>query len=213
MKIVLPFTKIKPGVREALEETGWPWEEVDVSGDDDAYFRLFQRLWHEGEGWVNVEHDVLVRPDTLAELADCPHDWCAAPIPYLSNRRYGLGCVKFSDRLLEEFPDAIEQVAISAIVDVQSRTCWHCQAGDKRYCKDRHPTLSIEPIQLDKVHPPRHWCPMDSRISAILPRIGVQLHEHQELLGHYRDYEGIPQPTHGCSGSRRDEALFARPRV
>lgn len=208
MKIIAPFTKIAPGVAEALDATGWPWEAISVAGDDEAYFRLYQRLWHEGEGFIGVEHDVIVAPGTLTELAECPEDWCAAPIPYLTDVRYGLGCVKFSDHLLEEFPDAIEQVAISAIVDVRVATCWHCQQGDRRRCT--HGDLWIEPVPPDRAHPPYHWCPMDARISAILPRIGVQLHQHETPVGHYRDYEGLPQPSHGCSRSRPDAQLLAR---
>lgn len=200
MRIVLAHTSIKPGVREALDATGWKWEAIDVSGDDEAYFRLYQRLWHEGEGFIGIEHDVIVNPGTLTELADCPEDWCAAPIPYLTDRRYGLGCVKFSGRLLEEFPDAIEQVAISAIIDVRIRTCWHCQGGDRRYCKGRHPETVAEAVPPDPNHPPRHWCNMDALLSAILPRIGVKLHEHEGMVGHYRTYEGLPQPSHACCG-------------
>jgi hypothetical protein len=165
VKVVLPYTHIEPGVREALAATGWEWEEVDVSGSDENYWSLLHRLWQKGESIYNVEHDVLVRPDSLNELAACPEPWCGFAVPYLGGEYPGMCCVKFSAGIIAVCPDALDQVAT--------------MSSDK--------------------HPPKHWCSMDHFLQmVVLPATGYRKHVHWPALGHYRDYAGLPQPSHGC---------------
>ena len=57
-----------------------------------------------------VEHDIVVGPDTLAELDACPHDWCAFPYSYINGYHHGLGCTKFSAALIGRNPAAFRQV-------------------------------------------------------------------------------------------------------
>lgn len=69
----------------------------EVSGDPFAYWRLIRGLWATGEPFIVVEHDIVIRDDTLAELEACPHRWCAflyheAPGEPVS----GLGCAKLT---------------------------------------------------------------------------------------------------------------------
>jgi hypothetical protein len=68
-------------------------------------------LWSEGESFIVVEHDIVVRADTLEELENCPCEWCSFGAPYLGHVYHGLGCVKFSDTLISRHPKAMEQVA------------------------------------------------------------------------------------------------------
>jgi hypothetical protein len=62
------------------------------------------------EPFIVVEHDIVVRPETLRELRDCPEDWCSMPYPYLNEAEaWGMGCVKFSDRLIVRNPWIFQQ--------------------------------------------------------------------------------------------------------
>lgn len=111
VRVVVPFTRLTPSTVAALDATGRRWEPVDVSGSDDAYWTLLDRLWRSGGTFVVVEHDVVVRPGTIDELESCPSEWCAFPTVYLAGAHYGLGCCKFAGALTRRIPDALEQVA------------------------------------------------------------------------------------------------------
>jgi hypothetical protein len=171
--IVLPYTHISPGVREALTATGREWREVDVSGSDTAYWELLRDLWAEGKTFYSVEHDVIVRPDTFADLEACPEPWCGFLLPYLGGEYPGMGCVKFTDSIIAAVPDALIQSG-------------RMSNGN---------------------HPPGHWCSHDHFLQmVVLPAaVGHYKHVHGPALGHYREYEGLPQPSHGCVGSRMKE--------
>ncbi len=161
----MPFTSLAPGVVEALDATGWSYETVAVSGSDEAYYDLLSGLWADSEGWINVEHDVLVNPDTLDELADCPHDWCRFPVEYVNGPYPGLGCVKFSTEIVRRNPDAMVEVGLLS----------------------------------DGNHPRKFWCRLDGWLqSVVLPRAAENSHIHETVLAHVRDYDGQPQPSHGC---------------
>jgi hypothetical protein len=173
MKVVVPFTHIAPGVAEALDATGHAWEAVDVSGSDDAYWTLLADLWSQGSCFITVEHDVLVRPDTLAELEACPRPWCAFAVPYLGGEYPGLACVKFDSSIISAVPDALIQSG-------------RMSNGN---------------------HPQKHWCTTDHFLQmVVLPAaVGHYKHVHGPALGHFRDYDGLPQPSHGCCGTRVKE--------
>jgi hypothetical protein len=111
VKVYAPFTAFAPGVREALKATGHPVTEVYVGGRDDAYWELLNGLWSEGQSFIVVEHDIVVRAETFEELESCPYQWCSFGSPYFMGVYHGLGCVKFSDRLISRHPRAMEQVA------------------------------------------------------------------------------------------------------
>jgi hypothetical protein len=172
VKIVLAFTHIAPGVREALSATGRSWDEADVSASDIAYWELLRDLWAEGQTFYNVEQDVIVRPDTFDELEACPEPWCGFPVPYLGGEYPGMACVKFSSEIIAACPDAL----------------------------DRAGAMS------NGNHPPKHWCTTDHFLQrVVLPLTGHRQHVHHPALGHYRDYGEIPQPSHGCCGTRVKE--------
>jgi hypothetical protein len=80
---------------------------------DEGYWELLDACWSAGEEFIIVEQDIVVLPKTLDELELCPHDWCAAPYPYLDEpAAWGLGCTKFSDRIMARHPRIMEQVAM-----------------------------------------------------------------------------------------------------
>lgn len=109
--VVVPYVRIAPGVRDALRGTGWDWTEVFVGGSDDGYWKFLAGMWANGQTFVNVEHDVIVRPDTLDELDQCPEQWCSFPVPYMSGAYAGLACAKFGQPLIAAIPDALDRIA------------------------------------------------------------------------------------------------------
>ena len=106
MRVVVPHTNLRPETRDALTATGHSWTPVDVSGSDTRYWRLICDLWEAGEEFIVVEHDIVVRPDTLSELEACPSEWCAFGAPYFVGTHVGMGCVKFSASLIARAPMA-----------------------------------------------------------------------------------------------------------
>lgn len=111
MKVVVPHTRISPGVREGLKSTGRKWEEVFVGNSDEDYWGVLAVLWAKRETFCVVEHDVLVRHDTLDELENCPEAMCAFPVPYFwSPVAVSLACVKFSAEVIARHPDLMQRV-------------------------------------------------------------------------------------------------------
>lgn len=83
--------------------------EVVVLEDDYAYGRLLTRLWHLGQGFTLLEHDVVPWPGALDLLAKCPELWCGHNYPFAPNTiRGALGCVKFSTEFIQAHPDLPE---------------------------------------------------------------------------------------------------------
>ncbi len=111
MRVYLPFTDVAPGVREALRDAPMPITEVYVGARDEAYWELLNSLWEKGQTFAIVEHDIIVEPGTLKELAECSGEWCSFASPYFNGVYHGMGCVKFSDTLIARYPKAMEQVA------------------------------------------------------------------------------------------------------
>jgi hypothetical protein len=89
-------------------------------GDDSNYFKRLRREWFLRRGFINIEHDIVERETSFDELWACPHDWCAAPYPYLDRpRQFGLGCVKFSAALIARHPQMFDVIGT--------------------WCNDKHP--------------------------------------------------------------------------
>ena len=110
-KVLVPFTALRSETIVALANSDVAYEMVARPiVDDEGYFEALAEAWtptaeHMAEPFIVVEHDIVVRPETLRELRDCPEDWCSAPYPYLDKERaWGMGCVKFSDRLIVRNP-------------------------------------------------------------------------------------------------------------
>lgn len=116
-KVLVPFTCLRPETVVGLVDSE---VQAEITYrpilDDEGYFMALDEFWTPGEGkfpepFIVVEHDIVVRPETLGELRDCPEDWCAAPYPYLNHERaWGMGCVKFSDRLIARNPWLFQQI-------------------------------------------------------------------------------------------------------
>ena len=106
-KVLVPFTALRAETITALGESDIEYELVARPiTDDTGYFMALDENWtptltHEVQPFIVVEHDIIIRPETLRELRDCPEDWCSIPYPYLDKpEAWGMGCVKFTDRLI-----------------------------------------------------------------------------------------------------------------
>jgi hypothetical protein len=163
VKVYAPFTEFAPGVREAVKVTGHSVTEVYVGARDDAYWELLNGLWSEGQSFIVVEHDIVVRADTFAELESCPYRWCSFGAPYFWGVHHGLGCVKFNDALISRHPKAMEQVAAHP-PDEKHPPKHYCRldaylhealAGEYRHC---HETVLEHVRPYDGPPQPGHGC-------------------------------------------------------
>jgi hypothetical protein len=105
-RVICPFTSVRPVVKQVLSSYGLHVEYVDLTGDDDAYRKLLQRLWNEARTVVIVEHDILPWPGAVEELYSCSCAWGA--YTYKLHGGYGifhgLGCAKLSTELMKATP-------------------------------------------------------------------------------------------------------------
>ena len=111
MKIVVPYTDLHSVTEKALRMTGRKFRKVDVSKDDEAYWRLLSKLWAEGEDFCIVEQDIVVNPGVFDEFEDCPNEWAANSYPFCHKIAEGLGCTRFSGSLTRRFPEILDEVA------------------------------------------------------------------------------------------------------
>jgi hypothetical protein len=99
VKVIMPVAIKYPEAQVALlRSRGRNTIDFEHVGHNQyAYWNLFVTLWREGEPFVLVEHDIVVRPSTIQQLEDCPRPWCGfvyheAPGEPVA----GLGCTKFT---------------------------------------------------------------------------------------------------------------------
>jgi hypothetical protein len=107
--VIQPYTRLLPEVVQALD--GWDVAFVDVSGSDESYWELLASMWAKAATFIVIEQDVVVRPDSIAELERCHHPWCSFQVPYVGRLYAGLSCAKFSAGLIARHPDAIDRIA------------------------------------------------------------------------------------------------------
>lgn len=86
------------------------WARI-APGDDTAYARLLADAWRAPGDLVVVEHDVGIRPGVIAELLACPRPWCGFSYPVGDVLLVALGCTKFSAKLREQLPAAMDAAA------------------------------------------------------------------------------------------------------
>jgi len=75
-----------------------------VMNDRHHYGRLFTELWQTGAGFTLVEHDVVPWPGALAQLDTCSEECCAFQYPNAGSWAMSLGCIRFSDSLVQRIP-------------------------------------------------------------------------------------------------------------
>lgn len=109
----VPYTAVHPvTVDAAPKDAVW----VDVSSSTEAYFSALHHIWAQGETFALLEHDVVCRPDVIAELEACPEPWCLYGYADICHPecqeawRNQLGCTRFREELIAAVPDAISSI-------------------------------------------------------------------------------------------------------
>ena len=80
-------------------------ETHSYEGDDTfAYCDHIEKLWGEGKGFINLEHDVVPWPGGLDELWNCEQPCCRFQYPVFppGSHSKGIGCVKFSEEVVQK---------------------------------------------------------------------------------------------------------------
>jgi hypothetical protein len=111
LRVIVPHTKLHEETVKALDR--WSTVEpefIDVSRSNEAYYEALRDVWNCAQGFVVVEHDICIGPETIDSLTNCSDLWCV--FPYWINDGYatGLGCTKFSTELIEAVPDLFDVV-------------------------------------------------------------------------------------------------------
>lgn len=102
-------------------------EEVPCTGPHD-YGDSLKRLWDKGEGFINLEHDVVPWPGALTEMWECRRGWCALPlIVHGCENQTNFGCVKFSGDFLKATKDIWDAYPRNDIFDWRSLDGWFYQ--------------------------------------------------------------------------------------
>jgi hypothetical protein len=113
----MPFTAAGRSERAvaALLEQAPHAELVDVSAGPTSYHDLWRDLWHAGEDFAMVEHDVILAPGTIAALDACPWPWCSVPAEHgwMSTTTAGWGaaalcCNRWRAQVLTANPDVLD---------------------------------------------------------------------------------------------------------
>lgn len=92
-----------------------------VGYSDTAYWEMMNTLWLEGNDFIVVEQDIVPPADVIPSLDVCPYWFCVANYRYNSRNAHlygggsnpgwlgGLGCCRFSHKLMERYPGAIQR--------------------------------------------------------------------------------------------------------
>lgn len=180
MRVICCYTRVRqsgrssfhPLTEAALKRYAPQTEWIDVSGSADAYARSLCRLWTEGDGFLNVEHDIEINAQTIRQAVYCPQLWCIWPylgpgfqhhnLPAQDAFLYrSLGCVRFHRKLLLAEPDLM---------------------------------LKATGISHGEEFRPAHWIRMDAEVSPLLLGRGYQPHIHWPQVIHHHLYE-----PYGCA--------------
>ena len=168
MKIVVPYTRLRRGVIDALVVHAKTFTLVNVAASDEAYFDLLANLWGAAKTFVLVEHDIVVNETTIDELKVCDHDWCAMGFPYRGEEKaYSLACTKFSAELIRKYPDLMEIVGqMSDSMHDPMHWCrldmWMFMVLDQ-LGETRHEHARSQPVGHIGEQFPKHGCLIDAR--------------------------------------------------
>lgn len=105
MKVFLPFTRLRSETYHAIPDGVL----VPLTDRTNGYGQYFKERWDAGEGFVNVEQDVVPKEGLIDEMVGCQSEVCFASYVYPGqperlNRGTYLGCVKISDKFIQRNP-------------------------------------------------------------------------------------------------------------
>ncbi len=105
MHVIVPVIDSRSAAHLALIAEGISHEQ-HMCVDDTDYSNLLTEIWKAGSGFIVVEHDVAPWFGAVNQLAECERDWCMFHYPKFGGAlTRGLGCTKFSDRLVRKYPE------------------------------------------------------------------------------------------------------------
>jgi hypothetical protein len=107
VRVIYPFATTFP---EALASLPSWAEQVDVSQDDEAYFRLLASLWHEAEDFVIVEQDQVLPPGALEGFEACPELKCGHGTWLYGGWGIWHGCVRYRREMMLAHPGLMESI-------------------------------------------------------------------------------------------------------
>ena len=111
MRIICPWVTLHPETKAALEADGQTPEYAYVGRSPEAYHDLLEQVWRRGNGFLVVEHDIVVTPGVLRQLWECACDWGGRAYSIGTAYDSYLGCAKFSDALVGGNPGVFDAVA------------------------------------------------------------------------------------------------------
>jgi hypothetical protein len=170
LRIVVPYTKIHLLTAACLDELAPDAERVYVGGEDIAYWRLFCDLWHDGEDFLIIEHDIQFTQEALDQALHCPCQWGASPYHYGANNlmpeliNTALGFTRFRSGIIGSNPKLPDDL------------------GEFKRC------LQPRRAAARAVRPPIHW--NDLNLSVAFQLRPGHVHVHCPVLHHHM-YDGI----------------------
>jgi hypothetical protein len=175
VRIVCGYTpaKLRPETVAALEACGRPYDLVDVSASDHAYFDLLRAYWAARADFLIVEHDMAPAPEMFDLMEDCPRPWCVNG--YTANAAGRLtetafGFTRFRAAFMAAHPDAFEAAAADFA---------HLTVYGHRW-------------------PGTHWRGLDCRFDCVMGARRVpHPHQHAPAVTHLRHWSDIGFAANG----------------
>lgn len=107
---------LHPETMDALQSFAATRVEVDLvelpAGDEHAYRRMIAYYWRQGEDFMVVEPDILIREDVIDAFMDCDCEYGCFPYAWLTDVGPALGCTWFRSSFLEEYPEAVLETGL-----------------------------------------------------------------------------------------------------
>jgi hypothetical protein len=110
VKILVPYVleQLEPQTREWGSAGGAEFH--NLTGDDEAYFRLLARLWRAGAAFMLVEQDVVPPDNAIEGLTSCARPWCSRHPRHPCSDH-----VDLDDLRALEFPDSTHESFMAAV--------------------------------------------------------------------------------------------------
>jgi hypothetical protein len=123
LHIVIPY--VQGGLADETRVWGESMraEFVDLTGDDEGYFKLMTRLLNERHEFYICEQDIVPNAQQFTDMVACPREWCAGwhKTDDIAEPTWSLGLMKFGRQLVNRHfnllhdgntePDAADMLA------------------------------------------------------------------------------------------------------
>ncbi len=156
MRIVVPYTNLRPEVRDALDAYSAEVEYVRLGRRVTSYWALMCRLWADQEDFMLFEHDIVPPIGLLKAFEDCPEPWCSGPsdgmalghknssVPHLTEGFHAawLQANRFRRRIMVEHPGVFSGITEMGRhwTSLDSASIYRLEGGN--CCMPPHETVS-----------------------------------------------------------------------